>query len=55
MAAVAGVAFLVCLFLPASVIPPDRLPLVASGFTTLIGLAASADTRQRARGRDSDK
>lgn len=47
MAAVAGVAFLVALFLPKSVMPPDRLAPIESGFTTLIGLAAGAEVRQK--------
>lgn len=49
MAAVAGAAFVVALFLPKSIMPPEKLPYAESAFTTLIGLAAGAEARQRTK------
>lgn len=57
MAVVAGAALLVALFLPKSVMPPDRLPYFAAAFTGILGIAGGAEARDRTKGssHESDK
>lgn len=57
MAVISGAALMIALFLPKTIMPPERLPYFGAAFTAILAAAAGAEAKQiqAEKTKDSDR